>query len=73
MNIWTVFGIAFVLAFIAFVRGKLSTELMVGLAALVLLGAVWPMLGVLLGGTALLVVLLTQGQQLAAGVQGKSS
>lgn len=57
-SIWTVITIALLLGFAAVVTGKWSTHYLLMLVVLILVGALYPPAGVLIGGTALVWVLL---------------
>lgn len=67
-SIWTSIAIAAVLAIIAMMRGKFTSVVWISLILYVMIAAVFPAFGAMFGATALVVVLLKNGQQLAAQI-----
>lgn len=61
MNIWTVVVIAAVIALVHIVRGQFTATTLLALVLLVLVGALWPPLAILIGGVALVWLTFTQG------------
>ena len=57
---WTVVVMAAVIAIVAVVRGHFQGSTLLALVVLVLVGALWPPVGVLIGGVALVWLALTQ-------------
>lgn len=60
-SIWTVVVIAALIFIVALIRGHLSAGLMLALVALLLAGAIWPPLGIVVGGIALFWIVLVHG------------
>jgi hypothetical protein len=59
-SIWTVVVMAAVIALIAIVRGHFKASTLLALVVLVLVGALWPPVAVLIGGVALVWLAFTQ-------------
>lgn len=71
MKFATVAGIAIVIAAIDFVTGKFTAMTGLGLLALLIIGAIFPPLGVGLGILAITYILFTRGQALFSWINGK--
>lgn len=60
-SVWTVIVLAAIIALVAIVRGHFTASTLLALVVLVLAGALWPPLGILIGGVALVWIVFTQG------------
>ncbi len=67
-SFWTTLALALVIATIATVRGHWTGSLFLALIALLILGALLPVVGFLVGGVAVVYLLFTHGPQLAGGL-----
>ncbi|HZV49923.1 MAG TPA: hypothetical protein VFD49_09180 [Candidatus Dormibacteraeota bacterium] len=59
-SVWTVIVLAILLGAIAAIRGYFRGATLLSLIVLVLVGALWPPLGIVIGGVALVWTALTQ-------------
>lgn len=64
-SFWTTLALAIGIAVVALARGHVSGGLLIALIALLVLGALLPVAGFLVGGVALVYVLFVHGPQLA--------
>jgi hypothetical protein len=67
---WTVVGLAVVILALQFLRGGVNAVLFVGLAVLLIVGFVFPPLGVGLGAVVALLLLFTTGPTALGKVSG---
>lgn len=67
-SFWTTLALALVIAAIATVRGHWTGSLFLALIALLILGALLPVVGFLVGGVAVVYLLFVHGPQLAGGL-----
>ncbi len=71
-NVWTVVALAVVIGMLQFLRAGWSWHLALGLVGLLVVGALFPPIGVGIGAVVVLLLLLTTAPQFAKQISGKA-